>query len=216
MKQKLLLVTVFLAFIIVAALGYMFFVLGGDFVPEEDPITIEIISVSSAKQAAQANLELFDTWRGPQLGETFVYYDLDGNPSAYQFNVADLYGKAGYIIISATTKAGPVITLSTQPDSPVSNLFKITNELSKNTIREYRDIKTELIYLGGDDFFTRLTFREGDETFAEFHSLAFDIPNEISPDLIEQKWSEYRDLDPQRAEPAWREVLSQKDSQLQE
>lgn len=173
--------------------------------PKEEKNIVVDITKQQAREAAQDNLQLFESWREPKLVEGYTFYDLDGNPSAYLFNVIDNYGKAGFIVISGTTRFEPVIDFSTSPDTPITRIFNLTQKLAEGTIFKPSDIRSEPLFLGGKDYYVKTSYREGDEVTTRFFNLDSSTPqeSEINLDVLKEKFQYYLTSQEKNAKAAW-------------
>ncbi len=206
MRRKKLLKAAILLIVLVVAVLLVIRIFSGQNTPKKT----QIFSNMQAKKAAQYNLvKSFETWRGPEIKESHTFYDLEGAPSAYLFNVVDNYGRAGYMIISATTKLDPVVTVSTSADSPITQAIKLTNEIVLGTFYEARDVKTEYLYLGGDEYYARLTFREGDELTEKYYLVDEEGGWEFDLESVKEKQDFYTTYQDEDAHSKWEAILSE-------
>jgi len=152
---------------------------------------------------------LFEDWRGPRLVESYTLYDLKGNHSAYLFNVVDNYGKAGYITISGTTRFEPVIDLSTSPGTPVTKQFQLRQKIADMTVFSPGDIRSEILYLGGNEYYVKNSYREGDEVTIRYFNLSSPNPIDAELDLevLETKYDFYLTTQEEKAKEVWQEYL---------
>ncbi len=129
-----------------------------------------IVSVEQAEKVASysikgisGSISDLSEWKDATVNMSTVYYDLDGNKSAYSFNVIKNKQQVGYILISATKDNSPVLEFSKG---------KITNEIpelktrSKSLVQE-RANKEELtigemkpLYLGPTFYYAEYTLTD--------------------------------------------------------
>ena len=152
MKKKRFFLVIFLLFMSALSIIFLFRDYKGG---KSGRREIKTIPIQKAKLVANENLNSFEPWKDPKLQESYTFYDLEGTPSAYLFNVSDNYGKAGYIVISATTKLEPVVEISDVIETPVVSALQIVNKLTQGTIYEIQDLKTQYIYLGGGGYYAK-------------------------------------------------------------
>ncbi len=95
--------------------------------------TSGVISVDKAEEVAaysikeiSGSISDLSEWKDATVELSTIYYDFDGNRSAYSFNVMKNKQQAGYIFISATKDNYPVLEFSKG---------KIPNEIPELTIR---------------------------------------------------------------------------------
>lgn len=169
----------------------------------EEGVPERIVAGQEAREIAQSNLSLFESWKEPVLAESYTFYDLTKTPSAYLFVVKDLYGKAGYVTVSASTRFQPVIDISLEATTPVVNMINVRNDLVRNTNYEPNDVKTELIYVGGADYYGKFTFRESAEIEDSYFILNYAVPTQITPDLLQTKHDFYKDYSSDSAQEMW-------------
>jgi hypothetical protein len=168
---------------------------------------VEAFPIQVAKRAAEANLSSFEDWRGPTLEEWYTFYDLERQPTAYIFNVSDYYGKAGYITISATTRMEPVIEISNSADTPVTNILKLTNDIIIGTIYEPSDVKAEHIYLGGTEYYVKLTLREGNNIKEKYYEIKGTQISEVNLEHVLNKQELFSTYKEENSEEKWGEFL---------
>lgn len=184
-KLRIVLLTLF---ILVIAFSVIYFFLAkkniGDLVGE--PLGKKI-TINKALQIAQANLGVFYEWKGPVISQNYAGYDLQGKETAFFFLVTDLYGKAGFIAINANTNVKPVIEISFLPVDPLGKLKRFSTEVSIGTLRGPNEIRTEVIYLGGRNYYGKMTFRESEEVVEKYYDLSFENPQEISLEEMQKK-----------------------------
>ncbi len=138
-----------------------------------------------ARKLAEQNLNLFESWKNPQLAEGYTLYNLDGNPSAYLFLVTDFYGKGGYITMNASTRFDAVAETSTDPNTPVARMLTLSKKLIEETNYDYADVKSEMLYLGGLDYYVKFTFKEGAEVNERYYDL--ESMQETSSEVLKNK-----------------------------
>ncbi len=168
---------------------------------------IETFTEKQARVAAEANLNLFESWRVPRLVEGYTFLDLEGFPSAYIFSVIDNYGRAGHMTISATTRFEPVIDVSTSPKTPIVKHRNLVKDITMGTIFSLKDIKSEYYYLGGKEYFVKLTLREGTQVFEEYYSLHGEQPVKVDLETLSTKYDYYLTIQEKNAQEAWENLL---------
>lgn len=190
-------------------LGIAFYFFSNKNTSEKNKNIVIEITQQEARKAAQDNLQLFESWREPKLVEAYTFYDLDQSPSAYLFNVIDNYGKAGYIIVSATTRFEPVVDFSTSSETPVTKTFNLTQKLAGETIFNPSDIKTEILFLGSQDYYVKTSYREGDEVTTRYFNLSSmdPISSEVNLELLQEKYQFYLSSQEKNAKEAWKNYL---------
>jgi len=95
--------------------------------------TSNVVSVDKAEKVASYSIKEISgsisdlsEWKDATVKLSTVYYDLDGNKSAYSFNVIKNKQQVGYVFISATKDHYPVLEFSSG---------KIPNEIPEFTTR---------------------------------------------------------------------------------
>jgi hypothetical protein len=207
-KRRLRKLIILLALLVlVGVVVYVIFNLNGK---DKDKDIVVEITEKQARNVATDNLNLFEDWRGPKLVESYTLYDLDGNHSAYLFNVIDNYGKAGYITISGTTRFEPIIDLSISPDTPVTRLFNLKEKLAADTVFTPGDIRSEILYLGGDEYYVKTSYREGDEATDRYFNLSRREPINFELELsaLETKYDFYLNTQEEGAKDLWQPYLN--------
>jgi hypothetical protein len=143
--------------------------------------TVEASKMISLEQAGKVasysikeismSLSNFSEWKNATVGLSTVYYDLDGNKSAYSFNVIKNKQQVGYIITSATTDNFPVIEFSKgKIPNEIPELTTSSKSLVKeraNKIKSESTDKEELtigemksLYLGPTFYYTEYTLTD--------------------------------------------------------
>ena len=168
------------------------------------------ISEATARNVASENLYLFESWRENEVKAATKFKDLNDLTTAYMFEVSDFEGRAGYIVISASTRIGPVLDSERTKNTPVNMGYSIMARLAEDTFRRPSDIQSDFIYLGGEDFYVRLILRDGPEfteryfllnenyenyeqlevTLEDLESLQRNYDETINEDAI-LRWDEY-------------------------
>ena len=205
MKKKRLFLVLFLIFTTFVSVLFLFKGGNGGNSTKDN---IKTVSVQTAKLVAQESLVSFESWRSPKLQESYTLYDLNGNPSAYLFNVSDNYGKAGYVTISAQTKIDPVVEISDSTATPIVSALQLVNELTLGTIYEQDDIKSQYLYLGGSNYYVRLQVREGENTQIIYYSIQNGTTKEITQEEIQSKQDLFEDYFEDSAEQKWKPFSS--------
>lgn len=177
------------------------------FIGKEPEDLVQEVSIDSVKKAAEKSLNSFEEWRGPALEERYTFYDLNNKPSAYLYNISDYYGKAGYVVISATTKFEPVIEVSNSEVTPVAKIIEIVNSVALGTMYEPSAIKSEYIYLGGTEYYARLTLREGGEADVRYYLISGDETREVKLAHMENKQQQYEEYKEEQADEKWQDVI---------
>jgi hypothetical protein len=203
MEKKKLSRTILIAVILIVIL---FFVVQL-FSKGEQQSNAEPVSVNIARNVAETTLDTFEDWRGPTLDEWYTFYDLNQEPSAYMFNISDYYGKAGYTMISATTRLEPVIEVSKNPVTPVAKIVQLVKDISVGTIYDPGDIKSEYIYLGGGSYYARLTLREGSNATVKYYEVTQDGTMEVSQDQVMEEQKFYNKFKEENAQQQWNEFI---------
>jgi len=201
-RKKLFRLILGVSLLVIAVLGLMVILANND--PKE---TTEEVSSQRIKEAAQASLASFEDWRGPTLEESYIFYDLNKSPSAYLFNVSDYYGKAGYIVISATTKLDPIIEISSSAETPVSKILVLVNDLTLGSIYEPGDVRIDYIYLGGQEYYARLTLREGEDVSLRHYKLERDKVSQVDEEVLLNKQADFLILKEESAPANWEKLL---------
>lgn len=173
MKKKRLFLVIFLLFATFLSFLLLFKRGSGG----RDINNIDNLSVNEAKVVARESLDYFESWKDPTLQESYTFYNLNGEVTAYLYNVRDNYGKAGYVVISV---AGSVVEISKDTNTPITQGLRVVNKLTQGTIYEYEDIKTQYLYLNDDNYFIKLEIREGDNTQTLYYLLKKDSSKEVS------------------------------------
>lgn len=95
--------------------------------------TSNVVSVDKAEEVASysikeisGSIQNLSEWKDATVELSTIYYDLDGNRSAYSFNVIENNQQSGYILISAMKDNYPVLEFSKG---------KIPNEIPEFTTR---------------------------------------------------------------------------------
>lgn len=173
----------------------------------------EIVNIylpNQARKAAMVALSSFEPWKEPVVQEYYTFYDLNDTPSAYVFNVQDNYGKAGFIVVSATDKFDPIIEISESTSTPVTRALELAGKITEGTIYTKEDVKTKYIYLGGaGKYFVKLEFREGEELQQVFYDVSDTSSVEISKTDLIQKQSFYEKYFEDGAPQKWEILLQQ-------
>ncbi|MBN1462692.1 MAG: Spi family protease inhibitor [Paludibacteraceae bacterium] len=174
----------------------------------ENPLdNIRYISEEKAREVASANLDFFDRLRNNKIEDSTVFKDLDGNQSAYVFEVTDYQGKAGYIVIAASTRLPPVLYSSKNTLTPVGVAYKTMNHIASETVWSVADIRAEFIYLGGNEFFVKLIFRDGDELIEKYYLLGDVESVEVLKEELEQKQALYKKQAQEGVSAMWDEYF---------
>jgi hypothetical protein len=168
---------------------------------------VKSINIHTARKAAQDNLGAFEEWRGPTLEEWYTFYDLEGTPSAYLFNISDYYGRAGYIAISATTKMKPVIEISNSPKTPVAQILELANDITIGTIYKPSDVRTEYYYLGGTEYYVKMSLREGSEVTDTYYKIEENAATEVKESQVVSKQEFYETYQEEEAGEKWSEYI---------
>lgn len=165
------------------------------------------VPIGVARQVAETGLTAFEEWRGPTLDEWYTFYDLEEQPSAYLFNISDYYGKAGYVVVSATTKLEPIIDVSNSTMTPVTKTIELVNDMTIGTMYEPSDIKSEYIYLGGSEYYARLTLREGSDMTVKYYEILEGSAKEVNVNQVVEKQGLYEKYREEDAKGKWREFI---------
>ncbi len=165
--------------------------------------------IQSVKKAAEASLSSFEEWRGPTLKERYTFYDLNKQPSAYLYNISDYYGRAGYVTISATTKLEPIIEVSNSEVTPVAKIIELVNDITLGTIYDASDIKAEYLYLGGTEYYAKLTLREGSNTTVKYYQIQGDSTSEVNETFVNEKQKFFSTYKEEHADEKWLEFVVQ-------
>lgn len=135
--------------------------------------TVEASKMISVEQAGKVayysikeismSLSNFSEWKNATVNLSTVYYDLDGNKSAYSFNVIKNKQQVGYIITSATTDNFPVIEFS---KGKIPNEIPELTTSSKSLVKERADNEgltigeMKPLYLGPTFYYTENTLTD--------------------------------------------------------
>ncbi len=102
----------------------------------------------------------------------------------------------GLLLLVPRSRFTPIIQSETENTTPVTNMLAVRNDLVRGTKYESNDVKTELLYLGGTDYFGKFTFKESGATDVRYFFLNYGSPTQATIDLLEAKqrfYDEYAD-----------------------
>ncbi|PIP11771.1 MAG: hypothetical protein COX49_09280, partial [bacterium (Candidatus Stahlbacteria) CG23_combo_of_CG06-09_8_20_14_all_40_9] len=116
------------------------------------------LSSSLTRQAAQRCIQdqasfQYSSWLNANISEPVAYYDLDGQPSAYIYEVVKNNTILGYITVSATSDFCPVFEYC-NGSAPQKEISKCEGEFKRLTGKS--PAWSRLVYLGGLDYFVIL------------------------------------------------------------
>ncbi len=121
------------------------------------------------------------------------------------FNVLDIYGKAGYLTISASTRLSPVLDISTDQNTPIVNSLIVRNNIIKSTNYNQSDVKMVLVYLGGTDYYGKYSFREGQSINERYFLLNNLDSTEFELKTLEEKSAYYSEIKIENVADFWKE-----------
>ncbi|OGC45509.1 hypothetical protein A2V49_04755 [candidate division WWE3 bacterium RBG_19FT_COMBO_34_6] len=204
--MKKILVILFILLIIIGAIVLFIYIISKKNGVQKVNNT-EYYPVEIARKAAEDNLSVFESWRGVSIEGTFTMYDTQYTPSAYLFTVKDYYGKAGYLVISATNKGGPLIESSKSPDNPQINLVNLIAQVAQETRHVPADLKSQLIYLGTKDYLAKIEIREGSDLAIKYYKLNSAGNFLLTDDEIKERYSFYMSMMDKESDKNWEKYL---------
>lgn len=143
----------------------------------------EIVTLDHAEEVAEYYVHYIPTfisdlskWDDATVDYSMTFYDLDGNKSAYSFDVIDNGDYAGYILVSATRNNYPILEFSegTLPNTLGEAMSKSSSEI--NEYAEENDLTvsdTKPLYLGGTFYYIEYSLTNSTEKVSE--TLLFDL-----------------------------------------
>lgn len=157
---------------------------------KEDLLSVikeEFYTVEEARSVAEVNLRAFESWKQPRVGQVYKFYNLDGQVSAYLFEVVDSIGRSGYLAVRSSRNEYPLIKVYIDEHSPIAVMQEVKNNLALYKNREPKDIESMGIYLGADEFYAKYVIREGDDVQEIIYLLDPIEPEEYTLEQIKQK-----------------------------
>ena len=149
----------------------------------------DVVSITEAESVASyftqyisSSIDDFAEWNSATVERSTTYYDLDGEMSAYSFNVLNEGEYAGYIMISATKDNYPILGFSKgRLPADIEEITAVSDSLIQTEVNEKQlSIKKKTpIYLGGTFYYTQYSL--ADSTGNIVDQKLVDMTSPISP-----------------------------------
>ncbi|MCX5976009.1 MAG: hypothetical protein NTV33_04075 [Coprothermobacterota bacterium] len=135
-------------------------VLNGD----QQETLVDVVRVGSNFLAHSAWGAL-DKWKGAALSEPFPLYDLDNHLSAYGFNVMDLNGPCGYIIVNTDKDDAPIPEFGDGPGLPFLEKYReISTKAGTALLPDQGLGASRVIYLSATTFLAEFPIYQKDSS----------------------------------------------------
>lgn len=166
-----------------------------------------MVTLEESRRAAEFELinqanSGFTNWKNAQLAEYYIFYDLEGKPSAFMYICRIEDEIVGYITVSASKRFAPIIESSTSNKPPMS---KYEENLAFGNNYENEILDFEYIYLGGLTYFIKYSINGMEPIYVNLSTPIIVIEDES---FLEIKQKNYKKSEYRNAESSWNAILN--------